>query len=151
LGVQLVDSLEGSAPAKEKLKVVLETMVGTKTVSEACAELGLGETALRELRGQALQELVRLMEPRPPGRPKQEALPREQEVAALQAENQELRLKLRGLQIREEIAVAMPHLLKGRSPEGHGGEERSAAALKKTTPPPASPPLPARRAPPPGR
>jgi hypothetical protein len=122
-----VDGLEGSDPAKRKLKVVLETLSGTRTIPEACAELGIGETAFHELRAGALQEMVRLLEPRPLGRPKKEVLPEEKDLEALKAENWQLQMKLRGLQIREEIAIAMPHLLKKRGSAG-------AEAPKKTTP-----------------
>jgi transposase-like protein len=140
LGVQLVDTLEGSAEAKERLKVVLETLSGTKTMSEACTELGVGETALRELRGQMLQAMVQELEPRARGRPKQEARPSAQDLAALQAENRQLQMQLRGLQIRDEIAVAMPHLLKDRAPEVRGPGEPGDAALKKTKPDAPRPP-----------
>jgi hypothetical protein len=129
-GAQLVDSLKGSVEAKAKLKVVLETLAGARSVEEACRELGLGTTAFHELRNQTLQTMVQQLEPRPRGRPKQAAAATEADLAALKAENWQLQMKLRGLQIREEIAVAMPHLLK----------KEAAEALKKTNPGPPRPP-----------
>ena len=40
-GPGLVEKQEGSEPAKERLRVILETITGSKTVREACGELGM--------------------------------------------------------------------------------------------------------------
>jgi hypothetical protein len=104
-----VDGLEGSAQAKERLKVVLETLAGTCRVQEACQRLGVGESRFHELRQQALAAALAGLEPRPAGRPAAAwAPPPATEVAALQAQVAELEVAVRAAQTREEIALVLP-------------------------------------------
>jgi transposase-like protein len=110
----LVQSLEGSELSKDRLEVILETIAGERTVSEACAALGVSETRLHELRARALEGALANLAPGQPGRPRQAAPDaKDQIIGQLEAEVRELRLELRASLVREEIAVAMPHLLKG--------------------------------------
>jgi hypothetical protein len=105
--------MDGSAEAKRRLKVILEVIAEKRTVKSACEELGLSEARYHELEWTALQGAVDSLEPKPAGRP---PAPNEidPERAALEEEVRELRVNLRAAQIREEIAVLMPHLLKPR-------------------------------------
>ena len=114
LGPKLVEGLQGSAQAKERLRIVLQTMAGQLSVAQACAQLGIGPARLHELRAEVLQAALDRLEPRPSGRPRPEPAG---DVAALEEEIRELRIDLKAAQVREEIALAMPHLLKPRQPE----------------------------------
>ena len=49
-GPEYVDRLAGSEAAKERLKVVLETLAGACRVSAACARLGVCEQRFHQLR-----------------------------------------------------------------------------------------------------
>jgi len=119
-GAKLVNTIEGSPEARARVRLVLETLSGAISIPEACAELGLSEARFHELRRELLGATVQAAEGRPAGRPPQAA----QEAAALQARNQELerrlhelRLQNEALQIRAELALALPHLLRPRGPE----------------------------------
>jgi hypothetical protein len=109
-----VDKLEGSDLAKRRVKVVLETISGEKTVAEACKALGIGEARFHELRARVLAGALAASEPGRPGRPVKAAQPAPDEVAELKAELLETRIELQAARIREEIAIAMPHLLEPR-------------------------------------
>jgi hypothetical protein len=122
-GPKLVEGLQGSAQAKTRLHVVLQTMTGQLSVAQACALLGVGTARFHELRAEVLQAALDRLEPRPSGRPRQE--PAVGEVTALEEEIRELRIDLQAARVREEIALAMPHLLKP-------GRPKQDAASKKT-------------------
>ena len=131
-GPKLVDGLEGSAEAKRRLEVILESISGQRTVAEARALLGLGEARFHELRTEILQLALNRAEPRPPGRPRHEPAPEQGQVAALQAEIRDLRIDLHAAQVREEIALVMPHLLKPpKDQHAATGDRADNAALKK--------------------
>lgn len=112
-GVGHVDRLEGSEELKQRLKVLLATLDGSKSVPEACDELGVSESRLHELRKEALEGALRALQPRASGRPaKPEATTaRERE---LQAHIEALEEDLQTAYVRTELALAMPHLFKGK-------------------------------------
>lgn len=128
LGTKLVEHLDGSTAAKQRLQIVLATVAGQRTVAEACATLGIQEARFHELRGEVLQAALQRLEPQPVGRPRQEPLAQEARVAALEAQLRDLRIDLKAAQVREEIALAMPHLL-----------QRPEASSPKTQPPSTGP------------
>ena len=110
-GPQYVDGLEGSVQAKERLKVVLETLAGRCRVQQACQRLGVGQARFHELRQQALSAALAGLEPRPAGRPAAaEPTPPATEVAALRAQVAELEVAVRAAQTREEIALVLPRV-----------------------------------------
>lgn len=115
-GVRLVERLNGSSEAKVRLKVILETIAGKHRISEACADLGIGEAAFHKLRDKVLEGALKSLEPHPSGRPRRQRSEADSRVAELEAENQELKVELRAAQIREEIAITMPHLLEDKNP-----------------------------------
>ena len=93
-----------------RLAVILETLAGHQSVTEACGLLGIGERHFHSLRLQVLQHMLQGLEPRALGRP---GRPRQIEPAAIAAMQEELRtarIDLQAAQIREEIALAMPQL-----------------------------------------
>jgi hypothetical protein len=68
-GPEFVDKLDGSPEAKQRLKVLLETLNGTCRVQEACGRLGIKEARFDQLRIELLQAAVSAAERRPAGRP----------------------------------------------------------------------------------
>lgn len=114
-GPRLVDRLEGSAEAKARLKVVIETVAGERTIEEACAALGVSEAVFHRLRARLLGAALSEAEPKPRGR-RPDPVPENQgEVEALRDENRELKMDLEASRIREELALVMPRVLKPRA------------------------------------
>ena len=68
-GVGHVDRLDGPEDLKWRLRVLLETIVGSISVTQACEELGVSESRLHELRRQALVGALGALMPKPAGRP----------------------------------------------------------------------------------
>jgi len=107
-GPEYVESLDGSAQAKKRLRVVLETMTGTLRVQEACRTLEISEQRFYQLREELLQAALERLEGKPLGRPRRKI--EDAESQALQQQLVELEAELRGSQVREEIALALPKL-----------------------------------------
>jgi hypothetical protein len=105
-GPAAVERLAGSALARQRLQVVLETLAGTCRVQEACARLNISEQRFDQLRTQVLQAGLDSLEPRRAGR-RPQAVPAAA-VQALQARVTELEIELRAARVREEIALALP-------------------------------------------
>jgi hypothetical protein len=120
-GPALADKVEGSDQARVRLKIILQTIAGELTVADACKQLGLSEARFHELRQQWLQASCAALEPKPLGRPKETTIEQEVELLRLHRENKNLEMHLRAAQIREEIAVAMPHVLKPK-PKSSGDD-----------------------------
>jgi Helix-turn-helix domain len=105
-GPAAVERLAGSDLARQRLRVVLETLAGTCGIAEACARLEISEQRFDQLRTQVLQAGMDSLEPRRAGR-RPRAVPAA-DVAALQAQVAALEVELRTAQVREEIALALP-------------------------------------------
>jgi hypothetical protein len=105
-GPAAVERLPGSPQARERLRVILETVAGTCRIAEACARLGVSEQRFDQLRTQVLQAGLDSLEPRPLGRPVR-AAPAAAEVA-LQARVTALETELAAARVREEIAPVLP-------------------------------------------
>lgn len=121
-GAELVEKLaDGSEVARQRLKVIFQTISGVFTVEQACRILQINRSAFNKLRSQFLANAVQLLEPKTPGRKKKVLTPQELENQRLVEENRRLKFELRAQQLREEIGILMPHLLK---------EDRSAAGKK---------------------
>lgn len=116
MGPRLVDETEGSDQACRRLKVMLETISGQKKIAEACEELGISAAQFHKLRNKMMQGALLSLEPAAPGRPRATNEAVEERVVGMQDEIRQLRIELRAAQIREEIALLMPHLVK--APEG---------------------------------
>ncbi|MEE9236038.1 MAG: helix-turn-helix domain-containing protein [Candidatus Acidoferrales bacterium] len=110
-GPQLVEGLDAPQEAKQRLQVILETIAGERSVSQACEVLGIGEAAFHKLRTQVLKAGLASLAPSPRGRPRRSEPEEDARVKELEAEVQELKIDLRAAQIREEMALLMPHLL----------------------------------------
>lgn len=111
-GSALVDDLEASAHAKERLKAVLDALSGRLTVEEACRRLDLSTARFHEMRKEVLSGALASLEPAPSGRPPKVTAADAAEVAALREEICHLRTELQASRLREEMAIAMPGQLK---------------------------------------
>jgi len=137
-GVALVDGVEGSDLARERLRVILASIAGAMTIDEACAALSVCPSRFHAMREQFLEDAVVLLEPRRPGPAPKTAMEIEAqaELDRLKSENRSLRFEAAASKVREELAIAMPerygsravetesapqHRLKKRKPRGNQG------------------------------
>jgi transposase-like protein len=111
-GLKHVDRLVGPAATKHRLRVILETLTGERSVSEACEELGVGEARFHTLRRQALEGALGGLKPARAGRPRKPPPAAPTRVERLEQELDDVRMRLWAAEIREEIALVMPHLLR---------------------------------------
>ena len=115
-GPQIVERLEGSPSAKQRLEVILETISGQLTVPEACARLGIGESRFHDLRNQTLQVTLNTLEPRRLGRPPKPTSPEKGEIDALKAELDRVHRELAVAHVQVSVARIHPGLLEGPPP-----------------------------------
>ncbi len=108
VGPELVDRLPGTELARERVKVVLQTMTGELRVQEACEQLQISEQRFDELRIEAIQAAVASLEPKPAGRPARVAATDPAETERLQQRVAELEAQLAAAVIRAELAAALP-------------------------------------------
>ncbi len=129
-GVGHVDRLDGPEDLKWRLRVLLETILGSVSVAQACEELGVSESRLHELRRQALVGALGALMPRPPGRPvtAETTTAREKD---LEARIHELEVDLQAALVRTELALAMPELFRSKKNRRH----RKKTGAQRPTPP----------------
>jgi hypothetical protein len=123
-GVEHVEGVQASEAAKERLRLVLETLSGEVSVEEACARLGVSGARFAQIRKEALVGAATALEPGRAGRPP--AAAPDPELERLRREVKDLRRDLEASRIREEIAIVMPHVLlpPTRSEEKGGGKAK---------------------------
>ena len=121
-GPEFVDKLEGSLEAKQRLKVLLETLAGTCRVGDACEHLGIKEARFDQIRIEALQAALQAIELKPAGRKPQQPSPLEAELQTQRERIAQLEVELQAALIRAELALTLPQL--------------GATDQKKTTAPP---------------
>ena len=122
LGAKHVERLDGTSSAKQRLATILRTLSGELTVEEACSELDISPAHFHRLREETLQQALASLEPGKPGRPAEEPDAGVDRVRELEDQVRELSVELRASQIREEIAILMPHL---RTPSPVGSKKKS--------------------------
>lgn len=105
----MVDELSGSQAAKQRARLILDTLAGAVSVEEVCEALGLSPARFHQMRQEALQGLLETLEPKPAGRPRVEKA--EERTREQEEEIRELKRELWASHIREEIAAVMPHVL----------------------------------------
>lgn len=110
-GVDYVDKVEGSPLAKERARVILQTMLGELRWQEACRQLGIGETRLHQMRQEGVQALVGSQEPGQIGRPSQRSTPEAERIRELERLLAEKELELQQALVREEIALILPQVV----------------------------------------
>jgi len=112
LGAELVNTLDGSELAKQRLKIFLQTISGELTVPQACERLQLSEARFHELRSACLQTACEAIEPKAVGRPApQPPTEQEQKIQKLEEQLKELKIDLQASQIRERMALLMPEVM----------------------------------------
>lgn len=122
LGPALVEHLDGSCSAKERLALILATIAGKLTVVAAAERLGISEAMFYKLRHRVLQLSLADLEPKPLGRPSPLMSAAAQEKAALATRVSELERDLALQSVRLELAQVLPRVvhsdttLKKRSP-----------------------------------
>jgi hypothetical protein len=116
MGPALVQHLEGSERAKQRLEVILETISGELTIDQACACLGIKAAMLHRLRTEVLEAGLARLEPRPLGRPARVRSVEQLRCEELQGQVVELESELKLAAVREEVASVMPHLAERDSP-----------------------------------
>lgn len=107
-----VDPLQGADADKQRLRIILQTVAGERSVKEACEKLGVSEARFHVLRRQALQAALDGLAPGAPGRPRRMDEPDSDRVRELEQEVSELKVDLQAALVRTEIALTMPHLLR---------------------------------------
>jgi transposase-like protein len=110
-GPQIAERLEGSPAAKKRLEVILETIAGQLTVSEACWQLGIGESRFHQLRNQTLQATLEALEPRPLGRPPKPISPEQAKIDTLKTELRRVQVELEVAQVEILLACIHPGLI----------------------------------------
>jgi hypothetical protein len=118
---RLVACLEGTEAAKRRLELILEATAGRLSVEQACRELAIRPSRFHAMRREVLQEALAALEPQSPGR--HAVLPSESEsrIAALQEQIGLLQREVQAAQIREELAIVLPGVL--RPPEPRPGKK----------------------------
>ena len=89
-GPELVNRLNGSAGAKRRALVILETVTGSCSVEEAALALDCNTAYLHRLRDQLLDGMIAAAEPRTPGRKPEPPPPATTMAALLAAANQRI-------------------------------------------------------------
>ena len=130
-GPKTVESMDGSESAKQRLEVILDTIAGKTSIEAACMKLCLGRSAFYELRQKALAGALESLEPGLPGRPRNAADPEEERVKELEQELRDIKIELEASRIREELAIAMPHVLEERDRQAKKKEEKKKKAKRK--------------------
>lgn len=108
VGPEYADKVQGSNTAKERVKVILETMAGRCRLKEACERLGISEQRFHQLREEMMAAAVKALEPGQAGRPAQTLTPAEEQVVVLEEKLAVQEVELRAAKARAEIAVIMP-------------------------------------------
>lgn len=123
-----IDDLEGPETLKQRLRVILETVGGERTVREACEALQVSEARFHALRLQVLEGALASLTPGRPGRPRrEEPLPPPGYMAELEEEVRELKLDLEASKIQTELALVMPEVLKRGQPHQRGKKNTAEA------------------------
>ena len=113
-GVGPVDSVKASRQAKERTKTLLRLLAGDLTRDQAAEAMGVSVRRVRQLRDEMLASAVAALEPGQPGRPRKcEPSAAERRVAELEAAEKMLRWEIEVSGVREELALVMPHLVRG--------------------------------------
>lgn len=118
LGPALVEHLDGSTSAKERLELILQTLAGQVSVVQACRLLDISEAMFYKLRNRVLQVCLDDLEPKPLGRPARVVSEHEKRVAELRAELTRREHELAAQAVRLELAETLPQLRRTASEPG---------------------------------
>ena len=118
LGLELVNRTHGTKRAKARLKVILQTLTGERSLRSACQALGLEETAFHKLRNGFLQKCIDDLERQRPGRKPVLKSAEATRIETLERELLRAQQTIEVLELREEISQVMPQILKPRQKKG---------------------------------
>ncbi|HEV3078241.1 MAG TPA: hypothetical protein VGY66_00620 [Gemmataceae bacterium] len=107
-GPAYVERVSGSEQAKQRARVVLETMTGQCRVLEACERLNVSEPRLQQLRSTLVTAAVASQEPGHAGRPRRTVTPEQAEITALKQQVADMEVALKAAEARAEIALILP-------------------------------------------
>jgi transposase len=110
MGPALVAHLDGSAIAKERLELILETIAGQVAIVEACRILDISEAMFYKLRSRVLQVCLEDLEPKRRGRPPRLVTEDHHRATELAAEVATLGDELAAQTVRLELARVLPQL-----------------------------------------
>jgi hypothetical protein len=130
LGPNIVEHFDADPNTKERLQIILQTLAGDLSVTDACTKLDISQARFFELRSTMLQAALHSLEPRPAGRPPAQIDPATQRIQQLEQQNLDLRVHLTAAQLREEIALAMPPLAQ----RNKNARKKKTGSPHKTTP-----------------
>jgi hypothetical protein len=112
LGPALVEHLEGSTSAKQRLELILATIAGQVSVVDAAERLGICEAMFHKLRNRVLQTSLADLEPKPIGRPSRQPSVETVERDQLAQRVRELERELTAQTVRLELAQTLPHVVR---------------------------------------
>ena len=116
-GSEYVDRVPGSQTAKERARIILQTITGELRVAQACALLDISPQRFHQLREEAVRGFVANLELGAPGRPPQTPAPEAEKVQSLQNQLAAQDLELRAARAREEIALTLPRVVQESGPQ----------------------------------
>lgn len=111
LGPALVEHLEGSTNAKERLELILATIAGQVSVVDASERLGISEAMFYKVRTRVLQVCLEDLEPKPLGRPPVRLTEDQQQRQELAEQVAALQRELAAQSVRVELLQALPHVV----------------------------------------
>jgi hypothetical protein len=123
---EAVATIAASPLARERLKVLVATLTGQCRLQEACAQLGISEPRLQQLRQQFLQGALASLEPGRAGRPAKVPTAAEQRVQQLEAELAALQRDYQAALVRAEVNAVLPQVLQATT-----GAEKKTPGRKK--------------------
>src|SRR5436190_13025644 len=112
LGPALVEHLEGSDNAKERLELILSTLAGQISVVAAAEQLGISEAMFYKVRHRVLQVCLEDLEPKPLGRPPVRLTEDQQQRQELETQVTALQRELAAQAVRVELLQALPHVVR---------------------------------------
>ena len=127
-GTKLLKKFHATDHAQSRMRAILQTMSGQKTIAEACEELDIGEAMFHRMRDRALAAGLQALEAKPMGRPRTATTAEASRVAELEQQQKDLKMAVHAAELRAEIAGSMPHLLAGRA---RGEKKRKTARRRK--------------------
>lgn len=109
-GPKMAESTGSSEHAQKRLRLILETISGHCSVTDASEALGMSEAAFHKLRSIWLEDAAGLLEPKPTGRPANVLTPDQKRIQELQKELEDAKKNISAAQIQAEVAIGMEHL-----------------------------------------
>jgi len=106
IGPEIAERVDGSTLARTRMRVLLETIAGTKPVKDACVELDICEQMFERYRARAIEAAVAALELKPAGRPAKATSPDDEQIAELK----ERIAELEAATLKAELAATLPRL-----------------------------------------